>query len=88
MVQYVALIMNLYRRTALGDFEHCFQRNLEIKRDMNMYGSLNRLTNVLESGENQGLQPNTARTKTLDGSEWCNDVAEVEHVIHNHPERQ
>ena len=84
--KYVASIINLYRSTA-GDFEHCLQHNLEIIRDMNLFGSLNRLINVLESGEIRGLQPNTAWTNTLYESQWCDDVAEVKDVRHNHPKR-
>ena len=87
MAQYVASIMNRYRSTTLGDSEHCFQRNMEITRDMNLSGSLNRLTNVLESGDNWGIQPNTTQTNTLYEYQRCDDVAEVEHVRYNHPER-
>ena len=87
VIQYAASIMNLYRRTNLGDSKHCFQCNPKITRDMNLSGSLNRLTNVLDSGDNQGIRPNTTWTNTLYESQWCDDVAEVEHVRHNHPER-
>ena len=72
VVQYVASIMNLYRST-VGASEHYFQRNLEITRDMNLFGSLNRLTNVLESGYNRGIRQNTARTDTLYESQRCDD---------------
>ena len=52
VVQYATSTMKLYRSIDLGDSEHCFQHNLDITRDMNLSGSLNRLTNVLESGDN------------------------------------
>ena len=87
MVRYVASIMNLYRSTALGVSEHCFQSNPEITRDMNLPGSLNRLTKVLESGDNRGLQPNTMQTNTLYEYQRCDEVAKVKHMRHNHPER-
>ena len=77
--KYAASIINLYRST-VGASEHYLQRNPKITRDMNMFGSLNRLINVLESGDIWGLRPNTARTNTLYESQWCDDVAEVEHV--------
>ena len=54
---------------------------------MNMVGSHSRLTNVLDSGDCQGLQLNNAWTNTLYDSQRCDDVAEVEHVRPNHPER-
>ena len=50
---------------------------------MNLFGSLNGLVNVLESGDIQGLRPNTAQTNTLYESQWCDDVARVEHVDSN-----
>ena len=53
---------------------------------MNLFGSLNRLTNMLESGDNRVLRPNTALTNTMYEYQWYDDVAEVEHVRHNHPE--
>ena len=81
-----ASITNLYRSTA-GASKHYLQCNPEITRDMNLFGSHNRLTNVLESGDNRGLQSNNARTNTLYKSQWCYDVAEVKHVRHNHLER-
>ena len=86
MVHYAASIMNLYRSIA-WDFEHCLQRNPEITRDMNLFQSLNRLINVLESDDIWGLRPNNARTNTLYESQWCDDVAEVDYMRHNHPER-
>ena len=52
MVQYVASIMNLYKITALGASEQCFQLKPEIKRDMSFTRSLDRLTNVLDLGGN------------------------------------
>ena len=55
---------------------------------MRLYGSHSRLTNVLESGDNQGIQPNNEWTNTLYESQWCDDVVEVEHVRHNHLETQ
>ena len=63
MLQYAASIMNLYISISLDILNIVSNRNLEIIRDMNLYGSLNRLTNVLESGDIWGLQPNTAQTK-------------------------
>ena len=70
-----------------GVSENCFQCNPEITRDMNLSWSPNRLTNVLESCENRGLLSNNVHTNTLYEYQWCNDVAEVEHMKHNHPER-
>ena len=84
--QYVVSIINLYR-SIVGASENCLQCNLETIRDMNLFGSLNRLINVLESGDLRGIRPNIARTNTLYESQWCDDVAVVEHVRHNHPER-
>ena len=43
-----------------GVSKNCFQRNPEITRDMNLSWSPNRLTNVLEAGENWGLLSNNA----------------------------
>ena len=54
---------------------------------MNLLGSCNRLINVIELGDNWGLRPNTAQTNTLYESQQCDDVDEVEHVRHKHPER-
>ena len=54
---------------------------------MKLCGSHSRLTNVLESGDNQGLQPNNKGTNTMYESQWCDYVAEVEHVRHNQLER-
>ena len=70
-----------------GASKHCHQCNLEITRDVKLYGSHNRLTNMLESGDNWGIRPNNVRTNTLYGSQWCDDVAEVKHVRHNQPKR-
>ena len=70
-----------------GASKHCLQRNPEITSDTKLSGSLSRLTNVLESGDNRGLRPNTAWTNTMYESQWCDDVAEVENVRHNHLER-
>ena len=70
-----------------GAYEHYLQHNLEITRDMNLSGSLNRLTNMLESSDNQGLRLNIVRTNTLYESQRCDNVVEVEHVRHKHPER-
>ena len=67
--------------------EHFLQCNLKITRDTNLLGSLNRLINVLDSGDIRGLRPNIARTNTLYKSQWCDDVDEFEHVRHNHPKR-
>ena len=50
-------------------------------------GPTNRLTNVLDSGENQGLRLNNEWTNTLYGSQCYDDVAEVDHMRHNQPER-
>ena len=50
-------------------------------------GPIGRLTNVLESGDSRGLQPNNERTNTLYESQWCDDVAEVQHMRHNQIER-
>ena len=58
-----------------------------IMRDIKLLGSHSRLTNVLESGDNRGLRPITIRTNTLYESQWCDDVAEVEHVRHKNLER-
>ena len=66
-------------------FEHYLQCNPEIARDMKMYGSQNRLTNVLDSSDNQGLQPNNEGTNTLYESQQCDDRFEVEHVRHKQP---
>ena len=74
-------------RYCSGDFEHCIQHNSEITRDMNLSGSHNRLTNVLESGDNRGLRSNNAWTNTLYESQRCDDVAGVENMRHNHPKR-
>ena len=87
VVQYPASIMNRYRSTALGLLNTIDNATPEIRRDMNLSGSHNKLTNVLESGDNRGLLPNTVRTDTLYKSQWCDGVAEVKQVRHNHPER-
>ena len=84
--QYVVSIINLYRSTA-GASEYYLQCNPEIIRDMNLFGSLNRLINVLESGDIWGLEPNIAWTNTLYESQRCDDVAVVEHMRHNHLKR-
>ena len=63
--------------------KHCFQHNPEIIEDMIMSRSLNRITNVLESGDNQGLQSNNAETNTLYESQQCDDVDEIKHMRHN-----
>ena len=86
MVQHATSIVNLYRTTT-GDSEHCLQHNLEIIRDMNLFVSLNRLINFLESGDIQGLRPNIAGTNMLYESQRCDVVAGVEHARHNHPKR-
>ena len=54
---------------------------------MKLYGSHSGITNVLDLGDNRGLQPNNEWTNTLYESQWCDDVAGFEHVRHNHPER-
>ena len=71
----------------LGASKHCRQRSPENTRDMKLCGSHSRLTNVLDLGDNQGLRPNTEWTNTVYKSQRCNDVAEVEHMRQNHPER-
>ena len=43
-------------------------------------GPKNRLTNVLQSGDNWGLRPNNEGTNTLYESQQCDDGVEVEHV--------
>ena len=70
-----------------GVFENCFQCNPEITRDMNLSQSPNRLTNVLESGDNRGLLSNNAWTNTLYKYQHCDDVAEVKHMRYKHPKR-
>ena len=50
-------------------------------------GPIDRLTNVLELGDNKGIRTNNEHTNTLYKSQWCDDVAEVKHVRHNHHER-
>ena len=84
--KYAASIINLYRST-VGASEHCLQHNQEIIRDINLFGSLNRLINVLESSDIWGLRLNIAWTNTLYESQWCDDVDGVEHVRNNHLER-
>ena len=84
--KYAVSIINIYRSIA-GASKHCLQRNPKIIRDMNLFGSLIRLINVLEPGDIQGLRPNTVRTITMYESQWCDDVAIVEHVKYNHSER-
>ena len=49
--------------------------------------SSNRLINVLESGDIQGLIPNITWTNTLYESQRCDDVVGFKHVRNNHPER-
>ena len=46
----------------------------------------NRLTNVLESRDNQGIQPNNEGTNTLYEYKWCDNVDEVKHMRHNQPQ--
>ena len=47
---------------------------------MKLYGSQNKLTNVLESCDNQGIWPNNEGTNTLYESQWYDNVVEEEHV--------
>ena len=47
----------------------------------------NRLTNVLESRDNQGIQPNDEGTNTLYESQLCDNVVEFEHMRHNQLKR-
>ena len=54
---------------------------------MKLFGSQNRLTNVLELGENQGLRPNNEGTNTLYEYQRCDNVVEVEHMRHNQLKR-
>ena len=86
MVHYAASIVNLYRSIA-GASKHYLQCNLETIRDMNLFGSLNRLINVLESGDIQGLRPNTTWTITPYEYQWCDDVDGVKHMRNNHIKR-
>ena len=80
-------VLEIHGSIILGASEHCCQRSPEIRREMNLSRTLNRLTNVLESGDNHVLQPNTTWTKTLYDFEQCDDEAKVEHARHNHPKR-
>ena len=48
---------------------------------MKLCGPHGRLTNVLESCDNQGIRPNNEGTNTMYESQWCDDVAEVKHMI-------
>ena len=52
---------------------------------MHLSWSPNRLTNVLESCDNQGLLSNNAWKNTLYKYQRCDDVVEVEHMRHSHP---
>ena len=80
-------VLEIHGSTTRGAFEHCRQRNLKITSDMKVCGSHSRLTNVLLSGDTWGFQQNNERTNTLYESQRCDEVAEVEHVRHNRPER-
>ena len=48
-------VLEIHGIITLGASEHRRQRSLEITRDMKLYGSHSRLTNVLESGDNRVL---------------------------------
>ena len=48
-----------------GASKYCFQCNVKTTREMNLSRSPNRLTNVLESCDNECLLSNNARTNTL-----------------------
>ena len=80
-------VLEIHGSTILGPSKHCRQRSPKITRDMKLCGSHNRLTNFLDVGDNWGLQPNTEWINTLYESQWCDDVARVEHVRNNHPKR-
>ena len=80
-------VLEIHIIITLGASKHCHQLIPEITRNMELYGCRSRITNVLESRDNQGLQPNNEWTNTMYESQWCNDVAEFEHMRHNHPER-
>ena len=83
---FSASIINLYKRT-VGASEHCLRATQKSQGTWTYLGPPNRLINVIDLGDIQGLRPNIAWTITLYESQWCDDVAIVEHVRHNHPER-
>ena len=80
-------VLEIHGSAILGASKHYRQHGSKSTRDMELYGSHSRLTNVLESSDNQGLRPNNERTNTLYECQSCDDVVEVEHMRHNHPER-
>ena len=54
---------------------------------MKLYGSQNRLTNMLDSSENWGIIPKNEGTNVMYKSQWYDDGVEVEHMRHNQLER-
>ena len=64
--------MNLYRST-VGASERCLHCKLEITRDITYLVPLNRLINVLESGDIWGLRPSTVQTNPvwISMMRWC-----------------
>ena len=81
VVQYATSIIGDTWKQNTGSF-----RTLSPTQPRNHKG--HEITNVLELGDNRGLQPNNERTNTLYESQRCDEVAEVEYVRHKHPERR
>ena len=80
-------VLEIHGSAIRGASKHYHQCSPKITRDMKLYGSQNRIMNVLESGDNWGLRPNNEGTNTLYKSQQCDNVAKMKLMRHNKPKR-